>query len=258
MDVPSPAPFTPAHPDLSAVTGYRIIFGDLDAGTEGGMAADSALAQRVELDAGRYRISWYAASVGTGPAQEDAVDVLNVDSGLSLLSSTYASELGMDGWSRYWKVFDLDGPATVEVAIVPDPAAVPLGPQQIDLAALMLEDISLETPPGSFVLADFPPRVFANTGDTLTTEIQVCEDATGQIFRGEHWRRGCVRICAEGFGRGCDGTGGVSYCYRETQFTITQRDIERGRLVQSGGFARGNYNYRAENIGLNFVGTNSP
>ncbi len=88
-------------------------------------------------------------------------------------------------------------------------------PQEVDVAALMLEDVTDvvgEIAPDPTLQ---PPKVFANTGTTLTRPQPVCEDTTGDVFRGR-WRYRCMRLCGEGFGRGCDGREGANHCYWET------------------------------------------
>ena len=53
----------------------------------------------------------------------------------------------------------------------------------------------------------------------------------------------------------CTDTNARTHCYREYQFAISPRDIEAGKIVNSAGFARGNFNYRIESLGFNVVGT---
>jgi hypothetical protein len=47
----------------------------------------------------------------------------------------------------------------------------------------------------------------------------------------------------------------VARCFRETSFHVSQRGIAYGQQFGEGGFAYGNFNYRIESIGVNFVGT---
>jgi hypothetical protein len=84
----------------------------------------------------------------------------------------------------------------------------------------------------------------------------ICEDTTGTTFRLEKWsERKCVRLCSNGYNESCDERSGQLECYREARFSIDESRIEDGKLFQSAGFAKGNFNYRIEQIGVNFVGT---
>jgi hypothetical protein len=94
-----------------------------------------------------------------------------------------------------------------------------------------------------------------NTGDTLEALLPICEDVTGSKFRREHWQRHCVKLCDDGLRADCTATSAQTACYWETIFSLSQRDIDDGRLLNLSGFARGNFNYRVGSIGVNFVGT---
>ncbi|RLB47561.1 MAG: hypothetical protein DRJ42_25160 [Deltaproteobacteria bacterium] len=261
----SASTFVPlTDPLLSSARGHRVTFGDLEevtgcnAGTpDCGLTDDTELGQMVALEAGRYRISWYAAPVGTeGPLPDAAVDVRNDADGTSLIAGAVsAPEMAEGAWQRRWAYFDLDDGVEVRVSIVPKPpASGDIVPQQVDIAALMLEDVTGVVTDSVVDTDATPPKLFANTGATLTRPQPVCEDTTGDVFRSD-WRYRCQRLCGEGFGRGCEDRVGANYCYWESQFVLTQRDIERGGAIRNGGFARGNYNYRADTVALNFVGT---
>jgi hypothetical protein len=152
-------------------------------------------------------------------------------------------------WARYYFTFSMEDPMEVKVAIGRDPQD-PLGPAQVDLAALMLEDISRNSSSN----ADLP-KAFANTSDTLTRMLRTCEDTNGNNFRRERWRRECVRLCPDGLSANCTQGSAQTYCYRETHFNVNQRDIDAGRILNASSFARGNFNYRIESLGVNFVGS---
>src|SRR5262249_25807327 len=77
----------------------------------------------------------------------------------------------------------------------------------------------------------------------------------GTVFRLNGWRRGSARLCSDGFSGDCPGEDAQEFDFWETTFNINQRDIEAGKILGRSGFARGNFNYRIESIGINFVGT---
>jgi hypothetical protein len=64
-----------------------------------------------------------------------------------------------------------------------------------------------------------------------------------------------AHLCENGFPGDCDGSTATPYGYWETTFDLNQRDIETGTTLGNSGFARGNFNYRIETVGVNFVGT---
>jgi hypothetical protein len=99
------------------------------------------------------------------------------------------------------------------------------------------------------------PRRFSPTGETRMVSLPVCEDTDGATFRLDHWVRKCVKLCPDGYSSDCAGEDAQTECFRETTFDITQRGIESGNAFVQAGFARGNFNYRIDSIGLNFVGT---
>jgi hypothetical protein len=110
---------------------------------------------------------------------------------------------------------------------------------------------------GVAVVNGTAPTDFVATQANGSRPTRVCEDTSGEEFRRRGWTRSCVRLCSTGFSRGCPAETSTSYCYWETTFSISERSIERGEQLVQAGFARGNYNYRIDNIGVNFVGTGS-
>jgi hypothetical protein len=161
-------------------------------------------------------------------------------------------------WTRYWREFELTSQQSIEIAI-----RQPLwgrGSQNsptpwhasVDIGAIMLEANVQRLVQGSQT-RKLPS--FSNTGQTRTRLLPLCQDTKGDVFRGTRWTRHCMNLCADGYSDKCDSASGQLYCYRESQFNINQRDIETGNIVNQAGFARGNFNYRIESIGLNFVGS---
>jgi len=112
----------------------------------------------------------------------------------------------------------------------------------------MLEKL-IDTPSGQAL------EPFANTADDLTQMVSDCQDTNGDYFRSRRWTHSCVKLCADGFAENCTGTSSKDYCYWEADFGVSQRDIQQGKVFNFSGFARGNFNYRIDSVGINFVGT---
>ena len=261
-------PFVYSHPEFESSRAYRVYFGHPDGGacspTAGdcGLTADTAIHQPVSLGGGRYRLSWYGATA-TGESTlspNEAVDIHEAATGASLLGGTMpeSDNTGLNpGWTRYWHIFEIDEGDDIEVRIEPDTGAG-VTSQTVDLAGFMLEDVTGEVINDSTGMLDpsaYPPGVFLNTGQTLTRLARTCEDTTGDEFRARSWRRDCQRLCPDGFGTDCIESSAELYCFWETEFTITPRDIEQGGVFVQSGFARGNYNYRIDSLAVNVVGT---
>lgn len=98
------------------------------------------------------------------------------------------------------------------------------------------------------------PRFVSSDADGLSGQA-VCEDVHGDEFRRSAWRRGCLRLCPDGFSQVCADREARNHCYWETEFVISQQAIDAGTVFSTGGFARGNFNYRIDELGVNFVGT---
>ena len=258
-DEASEGPFPDDHPDLGSVRGYTVSFGPMGSGftcnpsatpPTCGLTADSALQQQVELPPGRFRLSWYGRPVSGSTLNPG--EIVSVATASGPITHDPPVSLSATGdWDRYHFAFDLLEGAAVTVSIRGD-STPPIAPAQVDLAAFMLEDI---TTTGFADPANTSPRPFANTSETLTRPLAVCEDTDGTAFRAERWRRSCVRLCPDGFSGNCTGSDARTYCFRETLFNVNQRDIEAGTILHSSSFARGNFNYRIESVGANLVGT---
>jgi hypothetical protein len=106
--------------------------------------------------------------------------------------------------------------------------------------------------PGFSFTRYFPTGLdgFANVG--------ICEDSDGMNFRGL-WTQNCEHYCPPGYGIDCQQRIPKELlpeaCFYELVFSISQEDIERGKLITEAGFAKGNFNYRIDTLGVNFVGT---
>jgi hypothetical protein len=122
-----------------------------------------------------------------------------------------------------------------------------LGVTTINVAAPMLERLPTDT----YTTAATP---FSVTGGTLDISSPNCEDVGGATFRSK-WTRDCLTVCADGFSDTCAGGDSARSCFYQTKFDINQHDLQFGRLMQYGGFAKGNFNYRIHSLAVNFVGT---
>jgi len=250
---PTDAPMTPL-PDVGSEHGFRVVFG----GGDRSLLTDStAIRQQVWLDAGSYRLSWYGRVV-----EADAADtrtrlnpatavVVRDETGASLGTAPVAHTPEIF-WPRYSRLFTLRRGQTVEVAIVTDGTLLP---QEVDLAAFMLENVTSSLG-ADLTVIDPGPEAFQSlpyigTDDPGAARMPVCEDPTGGAFR-HRWRRGCTRRCPAGLGS-CDD--GVPACYWEIEFDLSLEDMELGRRLARSGLAIGNYNYRWDSVAVNLVGT---
>ena len=236
----------------------------------------SRLTQDVELQPNRkYRLSWYERLIsGPGgsvyaPSANNAVAILDlVNMVVPIVRTVTDEDLSGDGWVRRYLAFDtldLEQPTVYEVAIAPyrDDTLEALFPQAIDVAGVMLEDVTRDVIPGlcdaygcpagtSVEPEAIPPREFWGTSDTTANfGPRACEDTSGDVFRYlRDWRTGCDLPCDASV-----SSCVPSRCYRELDFEITNEQERSGRLFRGAGFAHDNYNYRIERIGFNVVGT---
>jgi hypothetical protein len=230
--------------DPQTLTTHEVRFGS-PSPTDGSNALPRGLVQRVALGAGRYRFSWHAPTNVVGHSLNRS-NVRSI-SGAPIKNLTRVSAdripVAGNGWSRPFLTFDLDGDATVEVGWE---AGVDDNAFSMQLAGAMLERVDSPDPD--------VPVAYEETTHERNVERAVCQDTDGSIFRSAHWTPGCVNLCPDGFSSDC-GNRTVSHCYHETSFNISQRAIEAGQELNLSGFARGNFNYRIQSIGLNFVGS---
>jgi len=271
-------PFLTADNELSGATGYTLQFGDgLTPRCQAGSAAGpcswqpgSALEQEVTLQPGKYRLTWYtkesyASLVSPHSAGARAAHVMGPSSELSL---NYQTEKPASGstWSRQIATFTVPSPlpgasSVYRVGFVGQTCTSGIGnvltcnmetsvPNfQFTIAAPMLEQVPSTGPETEL-------RSFQRTGDDATVQLQVCEDTDGAIFRSAEsgiWKRECVRLCDAGFSNNC--TDGPVHCYRKAEFGVSQSAIQNGKIFNFSGFARGNFNYRIDQLALNVVGT---
>jgi hypothetical protein len=256
---------TLAHDDenFGKPRAFELVFGTGDGewcDPDCGVTSDTVLRQRMLLAGGIYRLSWY-----TKPREQHGTSVVAfldpVSENGSLWHRGFANvETGPNSdWERLYRIVELEKSEEVLLTLYPSHEGPTYSMRGV-VGGLMLEDISNEVGNRNLLNINLaqepmPPGPYFETTDRMTRELPVCEDTTGEVFRNTRWRRECVRLCADGFASECRGSSAETYCYRETSFSINQRDIETGKILHSSGFARGNFNYRIQTIGVNFVGT---
>lgn len=161
-----------------------------------------------------------------------------------------------DGWLRFWFYVR---PTEPRVRVIVPPAS------EVEIAGVQLAEVNGAAPqrtsaPDMMALdsGDYKvdtPGDFAETSSTLTHPLPVCEDTDGEIFRtGEVWTYECVPVCLDGLG-GCPDNYLEPLCYWETSFSVSLSEIEERKLFSQAGFALGNFNYRTDTLGVNFVGS---
>lgn len=220
--------------NVSTAQGYQLAFGS------GASDANTVLVQDVLLIPGHYRFSWYTEEpAGVGGAAVGVVRGAGVTTASpSFLAATQAGE-----WNRLGVEFDVPSEETVTVGFKNLNGLSP-----VTVAATMLERL-----PSVPYSTGFTP--YSNTTDTLNIEQPVCEDQAGDVFRFKYWTQDCLRLCADGFSSECAGAQSELMCFHQTQFSINQRDLQLGKVMNYSGFAQGNFNYRIESVALNFVGS---
>lgn len=236
-----------ADPSTAHTGGYLLSFG-------AGATSASAAIQSLDLQGGLYRFSWYTKEVGTtsGGAGSGIVEVkgtptvscANATGVCEVVQNDVEPSLTAATWHRRYILFRLNSEQIVNVGFG-KPAS---GANTISLSGPMLEKLK-------DVSQDQALTPFVNTADTLNEVQPVCVDSDGSLFRSTRWNRSCVKLCADGFADNCASNNSKDYCYWETQFGFSQRDIQAGKVFNFSGFARGNFNYRIDSVGINFVGT---
>lgn len=265
LEDPADQPIPYHRPDLGPASGYRVVFAP---GTGTSFQANTtseldptALAQRVTLPAGTYRLSWRARdtvvnSVTYPGASAVQVQEVVTDAGGETFDpiTTYRPPpITGTGWPLHYSFFELTEPEqTVRIGILGLPDET--GTHGIEVGALMLEDVTgkvtMDTASDD-APEDAPPGYVATT-DPGIGKLLICEDTYGDNFR-RRWSYACTQLCDTGFGS-CDD--GPTHCYWERRFSVSLADLESSTVLSRAGFARGNYNYRIAGLGLNFVGTN--
>ena len=268
---------TPSAPWLGAATPWHVRFGPVEVSTLlnpgdviSARATTSVSQSLGTLAAGDYIVSWYGRDVAGSPLQ--ALNAVSIEADGQVVAAAAVSEgiyggacstMDNDGWCRHLRRFTLLRSSNVVVQVVPndsDPATVSgagvvFGPQEVELAGVQVEDVTRYVRDTSLTLDDLDPTPFVETNAHGLSDLPYCEDTDGLGFRSSGWRYDCERICPTGFRTDCPDDSAELACFWEHGFQINPQDLRsRSRLVNTG-FAIGNYNYRMERVGLNFVGT---
>ena len=229
-----------AQPELAKVNGYELTFGP-------GGTPSAAVVQDVTLEAGRYRLTWYTKEGFSGTANAyvggAAADLIQSAVPLPVVEIQHGFA-SAGNWNRESRVMTLERSGSVKVGFGVPRGAAP----HTTIAAPMLERLPVRN-------QSYAATPFINTGDSLSRPQPVCEDTDGEAFRSTQWTRRCLRLCADGFSNDCSAERAQAHCFYETSFSFDQRSIQLGKVLNFSGFARGNFNYRIDRIGLNFVGT---
>ena len=165
-----------------------------------------------------------------------------------------------DGWCRYFAAVTVPRSGPVTVAVMPDPAAptvvgdVVTGAQTVELAGFQLEDVTRVVNTAAYSSSTVRPTAFIETDGAALTQLPVCEDTDGNVFR-QGWRYDCERLCSSGIRTDCPDESAVHVCFWEHKFQINPEELRSTGRLAAAGFALGNFNYRVERVGLNFVGT---
>ena len=251
---------TQIRPSLNSEFGdpapFRLTFGGAQNGEQCGVETDCGwhsglrYGQPVDLVRGRYMVSWFGRDNGDSVVFHGS-EPSEID-GPEIAMQMGVPEPQRNGWMRYAGVVEVDEPGVYYVSVQTPPTSGSV----VEIGGLMLEAATYSLP-DSVQTEDIRPSEFSATENSIDLTLPVCEDTDGDVFRNTKWRRGCVDLCPNGFEGGCSASDAQRYCFWETQFAITLDDIERSRTLVQAGFARGNFNYRVENVALNFVGTGS-
>jgi hypothetical protein len=241
-------PFT-ASAFLGGANAYAIVWG-------ASSTVSTRLTQELTVEPQRYRLSWYSKMAGSPAAPEVNLELIDVDSNSTVAPVGHGGvsrwTVGTGTWRRHYRMFDVvdtyTGPRDVRVAI-----GWGAGSAISSVAGIMLEPIggtSLGEDPNFF-----QPLPFVATTDTIERTIPTCEDSDGSTFRSKFWAYRCTKLCSDGFTEACGHSDSPERCYWETTIGFDQRDLESGRILSQSGFARGNFNYRIEDVAVNFVGS---
>jgi hypothetical protein len=234
-----------------------------------GATADTRYAQTVGLERGRYRLSWWATNgVGSSTAEQlsgsEALRALD-SSGLPftvLNAGGPAASAMIDGWTRHDYFFDVPSADQVTIAVRTDPSTpvfrsiVVAGVQLERATGLFERDVNAPYYSGISsvpIAMEFPPGQFYPTDDTRIGTIPGCAD-DGTNLRAGNFVHRCEMRCTDGRGS-CAVSEMSPLCWFETSFSIDEASLSTVVSGTPAGFARGNYNYRIESVGLNFVGT---
>ena len=243
---------------------FRVMFAP---GTGDSFDAGADWGQSLPLGPSVYRLSWYGREVddGTNRAPDTALDltVQGVSGPVTVVSSPTLSTTTADPeqWTRYFRFFSFDEGGTARVRILP--AASVSTSHAVDIAAVQLEWVGdrvfdavsgIGQTEADGHVALYYPRPFVETTSYETAELMVCADEDGDRFR-RRWAYRCLPVCVGGVDECAESELGTQHCYWETELNLNLEGVEDRSILPNGGFAIGNFNYRADQVALNFVGT---
>jgi hypothetical protein len=209
------------------------------------------IGQTLYLTPGAYRVSWYGAEASASLVRVRMENGADAGVAFTWQAQSRPSDDGTSSlitpWFRYVGSFTVPVAQEVRVMMI-DNSTSPSVRRTSFVAGMMLE--ALGDPGAPTTTAG----TWASTGATLEHPQPVCEDTFGEAFQ-PTWRRNCIPYCADGFGRDCTPVRAQESCYWETEVRVSQRQLDRGEVLGRSGFAEGNFNYRINGLGLNFVGT---
>ncbi len=269
----------PSAPWLGTPVTWRVRFGPENAveASTAHLKSSARTTTRVQqtmpaVQPGEYMLSWYGRAVfGSTLAPAAAIDV-TVNGATRALTATGAEGVhggscgGLeadDGWCRFYGLLTVSTVSDVGVGLRPNGAdggsvngaGVLYAPQTVELAGLQFEDVTMLRRAASLPLSEIRPTAFMTTNQLALSTLPVCEDTDGNVFRSD-WIYDCERYCPTGFRSDCPEEEAERACFWERSFSINQVDLDPGGRLSRTGFAVGNYNYRADALSLNFVGTN--
>jgi hypothetical protein len=250
--------FQPGHPDCPGVECPCVDENGLE-DASCGWRPGATYSQALAVSEGLYRLSWYELSEAAAyrmpelsvrsASSSPAAQVQDIGS-----YSAAADEV----WTRRWRYVFVPTVQTIEVHVGPQLEYGEAGNELMEpvVAGVMLERMPGVSPSDErLAYLALPP--FAATGDSLDAMQLVCEDTTGENFREESWTYSCEELCDLGFSGSCPESERTRYCFWETSFSLSEESIQRSASLAASGFARGNFNYRADTVAVNFVGTAS-
>jgi hypothetical protein len=220
--------------------------GDLDRSTSIDVSTSvegAGLAQSIALKPGRYVLSWLQRT-------PDAAVVLRDSTG-EVVPSTDATWVGSHQyngwiWRRYIVTYDLATEGTYQVLLGAPTRPSPSSNFEASIGAVMLEAVAADS--------SATASEFVGTEGDLDRPYP-CADTDGKIFRNTAWTRNCERKCPQGTSSNCPNEQVQERCYWEAPFSVSVQDIELGRSFKNSGFARDNFNYRIDSLGVNVVGS---
>jgi hypothetical protein len=226
-------------PALSTFAGDELLSNQIT------FSANGSVVQPIVLDQDTYILSSYIPSLASGTNTGAAAE-LRDKNGTAIPVTQYYHEWSPDGtWERLWNVYQIPIAGQYFVAIAGGAGST------LEVAGLMLERRHGAEDPATAPTAS----AYQVRGGASTYEARTCADVTGSVFRATRFKYNCEKLCPDGFSGNCDVSLGAQRCFWETPFPLGEEIFEVGSLAGRSGFAIGNFNYRIEEVAVNFVGT---